>query len=110
MRLPNAERAFVDMAKLRDYCLSEVHPDGRHKARVFRAALGIGPEDAEKLAASIIEAAGNADATRREDDVHGMRFEFDFRMQKGPKSATIRTAWIVRAGENYPRLASCYVL
>jgi hypothetical protein len=39
MKLPNAERAFIDMAKLRDYSLSATHPEG--KARVFAAALGL---------------------------------------------------------------------
>jgi hypothetical protein len=31
MKLPNAERAFVDVRKLRDYCLSGEHPRGQHK-------------------------------------------------------------------------------
>jgi hypothetical protein len=41
MSLPNGERAIVEVAKLRDYCLSPTHPRGRHKARVFAASLGI---------------------------------------------------------------------
>ncbi len=49
MRLPNAERAVVDIAKLRDYCLNFEHPRGRHKARVFAAALGLTTADAEML-------------------------------------------------------------
>ena len=32
---------IVDLAKLRDYCLNEEHPRGRHKARVFRSRLGL---------------------------------------------------------------------
>ncbi len=36
MKLPNAENAVVEIAKLRDYCLSEDHLRGRHKARVLR--------------------------------------------------------------------------
>lgn len=35
MKLPNGEGAIVELAKLRDYCLSQSHPRGRHKARVF---------------------------------------------------------------------------
>ena len=38
MKLPNAARAIVDEAKVRDYLLSPEHPVGRFKARVFRAA------------------------------------------------------------------------
>lgn len=40
----------VDMAKLRDYCLSETHLRGRHKARVFRARLGLTVRDANSSA------------------------------------------------------------
>jgi len=39
MKLPEAERAVVDIAKLRDYCLSPFHPLGRHKARIFAGLL-----------------------------------------------------------------------
>jgi hypothetical protein len=45
MKLPNAERAFVDIAKLRDYSLDPVHPEGKHKARVFASALGLSRSD-----------------------------------------------------------------
>ena len=31
-RLPNAERAVVDVEKLRSYCLNLGHPRGQHKA------------------------------------------------------------------------------
>lgn len=41
MKLPNSEKAFVDIAKLRDYSLNPEHESGGHKARVFRAALGL---------------------------------------------------------------------
>ncbi len=44
MKLPNSDRAVVDIAKLRDYCLNPAHPRGRHKARVFAAALGLTAE------------------------------------------------------------------
>lgn len=37
MKLPNGDRAVVDIVKLTDYCLSTTHPRGRHKARVFAA-------------------------------------------------------------------------
>ena len=39
MLIPNADRATIDAAKLRDYLLSTTHPIGRFKARFF-AALG----------------------------------------------------------------------
>ena len=41
MKLANSGRAVVDVAKLKDYCLNPAHEDGKHKARVFAAVLGL---------------------------------------------------------------------
>lgn len=46
MKLPAGDRAVVDLAKLSEYALSPNHEEGKHKARVFAAALGIGSEHA----------------------------------------------------------------
>ncbi len=48
MIVPNAERAVVDIRKLRDYCLNPLHDDGKHKARLF-AAVDITANDAQTL-------------------------------------------------------------
>jgi hypothetical protein len=47
MKLPNGDRAIVDLEKLRAYCLNPQHPRGRHKARVF-ASFGIREADAKE--------------------------------------------------------------
>lgn len=62
MKLPNGGEAIVDSAKLRDYCLSPEHEEGKHKARVFAAALGIFRNDAAWLRERLIEAAGRENA------------------------------------------------
>ena len=49
MIIPNAERAVVDVRKLRDYCLNRTHDQGKHKARLFEYRLGMTPNDAEEL-------------------------------------------------------------
>jgi hypothetical protein len=41
VKLPGAEFATVDITKLREYCLNQSHPRGRHKARLFAAALNL---------------------------------------------------------------------
>lgn len=43
-------------------------------------------------------------------DGFGSRYVIDF-LASGPKGAAlVRSAWIVRAGEDFPRFTSCYVL
>jgi DNA polymerase III epsilon subunit-like protein len=56
MKIPNAENAFIDREKLRDYCLSREHPRGRHKARVFASALGLTADDTEQLHDALLDA------------------------------------------------------
>ncbi|MFI3118633.1 MAG: hypothetical protein QX203_01470 [Methylococcaceae bacterium] len=62
MKLPNGTRAVIDIEKLRDYCLSTQHPEGRHKARVFLSALEITSSDADKLREILLIAAVNNEA------------------------------------------------
>ncbi len=95
MKLPNSERAVVEIEKLRDYCLSPTHPHGRHKARVFAAVLGLAASDAELLRNELLKAARENDAQPAEQDEYGQRYGVDFIMQTARGRATVRSAWIV---------------
>ena len=110
MRMPNPGSAVVDIEKLRNYCLNPSHPRGRHKARVFLAVLGLTADHAEELRDSLLAAAGTDDAIPAEWDDYGQRYVVDFMMSGLTGQATVRSSWIVRRGENFPRLMSCYVL
>lgn len=110
MRLPNVERAEVDLRKLREYCLSRDHPVGKHKATVFQAALGLTAADAEVLQNWLLQAATLDEAVVGQADEFGQRFQIDFEITTKTGSAAVRSAWIVLAGEDFPRLTTCYVL
>jgi hypothetical protein len=113
MKLPNAERAVIDIRKLRDYSLSPTHPEGKHKARVFLEKLGLTANDAERLRELIVEAILKSEAKEQEPSSYGQRFVVDFQVQWEQQLVvtlvTVRTAWIVRDGEDFPRLTSCYI-
>jgi hypothetical protein len=68
MRVPGAENAYVDPAKVRNYLLSIEHPVGHRKAVAVDAML------------------------------------------QGPagRSAHVVSVWIVRHGEEFPRLVTAY--
>ena len=102
--------AFVDVAKLRDYALNPNHPEGRHKARVFSASLGIDQSNADWLAQAILERLPEADATPGLSDEYGMRYDLELMIRRGQRSAVVRTAWIIRSKEDFPRLTTCYVV
>lgn len=104
-------RAVADIEKLRDYCLSAQHPEGRHKARVFLSALGMSASDANSLQEILLVAAAvNNEVSVTGADKYGCRYSFDTVVKCGSRAARVRSAWIIKAGEEFPRLISCYVL
>ena len=109
MMLPNSERAILDIRKLREYTLNPGHLAGGNKARVFASCLGIGQQDAEVLRSVCLRAILSNVATEKVADSHGKRYQVDFVMQHQGKSVIVRTGWIIRTGEDVPRLTSCYV-
>lgn len=110
MSLPGAERAVVDVEKIRDYCLNPAHPRGRHKSRVFASALGLSQEDAEWLRDELLKAVLHGDAAKSGEDEYGHRYVLDFECERHDRSVVIRSGWIVRRGEDFPRFNTCYVL
>lgn len=109
MRLPNGDQAIVDIQKLSEYCLNRSSPRGRHKARVFAAALGLRSADAAVLRARLLEAARNGDAVEGEVDMFGKRYTIDFAMRTDAGEAVVRSAWIVLHGNDVPRMTTCFV-
>lgn len=59
MKIPNGDKAVVDVRKLKDYCLNPSHEIGKHKARVFKGALDLTIDDCEFLRSRLLEAAGS---------------------------------------------------
>jgi len=110
MKLPHGDRAEVDLRKLDAYCLSNTHPVGQHKAAVFLAVLGLTAVDAPALRSRLLQAAVDGEVVVERVDEFGDRFRLDFAMTTQAGEATIRSAWIIRAGEDFPRLTTCFVL
>lgn len=109
MKIPNADRAVVDIAKLRDYCLNPFHPVGKHKARVFQSALDLTSENSEELRSTLLNAIRVYDAELGQEDEYGQRYVLSFLMIRGERRAQIISAWLVRINEDFLRLVTCYV-
>jgi hypothetical protein len=110
MRLPNSDRAEVDLRKLSEYCLSPTHPVGKHKATVFRSTLGLTVSDAPELREWTLKAAVDGQADFERGDEFGDRYRLDFEIATPFGRAKVRSAWIIRTGEDFPRMTTCYVL
>ena len=109
-RLPQSYQAILDIRKVKDYCLNPLHPRGRHKARVFREALGLDRSDAAWLRDVLLEAVRSGEATEVGKDAWGTHWRLDAMLRRQGKSAVIRTIWIVRTGESVPKFVTCWVL
>lgn len=110
MKLHNGEHAAVEIRKLRDYCLNPDHHRGRHKARLFKGALGFTADDAPELQRLLLTAARDNEAVFLGADDYGQRYAIELNVSTIRGTASVRSLWIVRVGENFPRLTSCYVL
>jgi hypothetical protein len=110
MKLPNPELTIIDLKKLSDYCLNPEHPDGQHKARVFKAALGISLENVEELRLALLEAIRVNEAVIDKSNQYGQKYVIDFTMARAKQQATIHSVWIVKYTEDFARLVTCYIL
>lgn len=110
MKLPNAELAVVDIRKLRDYCLNPLHEEGKHKARLFMAALGMTIADAEALQSILLQAVYTTEVKVGRGDTYGQRYIMDFFLTWRGKQERIRSGWIIEYGSPVPRLTTCYLL
>lgn len=108
MKLPNGEKAIIDERKIREYLVSRSHPVGRFKAKFF-AGLGFGPGNWQVLAAAILQVAANGDVQFVEDNVHGRKYLVSGTLT-GPqgRSAAVVSVWIVKVGDDVPRLVTVY--
>lgn len=110
MRVPNAEHAFIDISKLRNYALNPAHRVGGHKARLFAMLLGMNADNTEELRQILFNVVQTEEAMLGELDEYGQRYVIDFILTWQSRQATVRSAWIIRVDENFPRLVTCYPL
>jgi hypothetical protein len=110
VKIPNAENAFVDIRKLRDYSLNPEHRVGKHKARLFSALLGMSMDDAEELRNILLQVVKTHDAALGSKDKHGQRYRIDFTLTWRGRDATVRSTWTIRSDEDFPRLVTCFPL
>ena len=70
VKLPGAEHAIVDEAKIREYLLSSSHPVGRFKSTFF-FSLGYSAADWDRLAADLFSHLRDNQALVTEANAYG---------------------------------------
>lgn len=108
----------IDVSKLEKYTLSPLHPDGQHKARVWRSVFGIESGDGELLARLIMEQLVHAkikESTPKPFDEDpsklARRFRLDIPRFRGPNGrvARVRTDWALHPDNERPHLGTALV-
>jgi len=103
-------RTILDLRKIEEYCLNPDHPRGRHKARVFREALGLARADAEWLSATFLAAIPDSQPVEMANDQFGQRWRLDIGVSRQGKRAVVRTVWMQRTDEDLLRFVTCWGL
>ncbi|MFZ1427888.1 MAG: DUF6883 domain-containing protein [Geminicoccaceae bacterium] len=107
--LRNADRAVIDPRKLTDYVLDPNSPQGRHKARVFKRALGYDRSNHLGLLASIRKGILTQEAWMIGTTAHGELWQVDLPIIGPGGAASVRTGWTPEEGSDVPRLTTAYV-
>lgn len=108
MKLPGAEHAIVNDAKIRDYLLSPEHPVGRFKA-VFFGTLGYTRDQWQRLQHDLLELGRSGTAKRRQKSPFGQKYEVRGILE-GPSGgrADVVTVWIRLDGQESPRFVTAF--
>jgi hypothetical protein len=100
MPLPHRDRAHIDRRKLTEYLLNRNHPDATGKSAFFRDRYG---SSWERLRDDLFEHVEGAVA-EVEETRHGTRYVIEAPLS----GALVRSVWMIRTGESFPRLVTAY--
>jgi hypothetical protein len=110
MRLPNAENAWVEVAKARDYLLAIDHREGGGKAGFF-VGFGFFQEQWENLADALLGHGAGNDVARVIETPYGTKFVIEGILETPDgRNPRVRSVWLIDIGTDKPRLVTAYPL
>jgi hypothetical protein len=110
MKLPNAEAAVVERAKIEGYLLNVAHRFGASKARFF-THFGFRREAWEQLAQALLEHGQKHELKRTRKTGFGPRYEVEGKLNcPNGRRPLVRSVWQMDDGEIAPRLITAYPL
>lgn len=108
MKLPDKEKAYIPLLKIKDYLLSETHPIGKSKAKFFRS-LGFNEMNADLLKQGLLTIARTEEIKEAVSSIHGVKYVIDGLLQTPAGEAVeVRTIWIIDNGHTSPRFVTTY--
>jgi hypothetical protein len=108
VRLPNGEKACVPQAKLSGYLLSETHPVGKSKARVFRS-LGFHDDNLDALTNELLSLAQKGEVVVAEPSLYGIKYVVEGMINTpSGRAVRMRSVWLIEKNDLAPRLITAY--
>ena len=110
MRLPDAENARVEPAKILDYLLSTNNEDGEGKAKFF-IRYGFSRERWQDFSYALRRHGQSHSVTRVVETSFGPKFVIEGVMETPDgRDPLVRTVWMINYGADAPRLITAYPL
>ncbi|PYI94732.1 MAG: hypothetical protein DME97_00160 [Verrucomicrobia bacterium] len=110
MKLPNAEAAVVERAKIEGYLLNVAHRFGASKARFF-THFGFRLEAWEQLAQALLAHGQKYELRKTRKTGFGPRYEVEGKLNcPNGRRPLVRSVWQMDEGEIAPRLSTAYPL
>ncbi|MEP7340897.1 MAG: DUF6883 domain-containing protein [Acidobacteriota bacterium] len=108
--LPNYEHAVILRSKLEGYVLNPDHDPGKHKARVFKSALGFDQSNWDILQQRILDELPFHIAELKAEGLFGKQYDVVLPI-KGPNQQIVDviTGWIIRPETDFPSLVTALV-
>lgn len=107
MKLPFADQAVVEEAKLTEYLLNPSHPQGHSKAHFF-GRLGFDRQRPDLLRQALLYLARTADV-EESTSAYGVKFVGVGTLQSPTgREARVATVWILKDGTPPPILVTAY--
>ena len=108
MKLPNAENAVIDRAKIFGYLLDAKHSDNGGKAEFFDQ-FGFRQAEWQVLASALLKLARTAEVSRQCNSPHGQKYVITGQIETPVGNPVfVQTIWIVDNGAKKARLVTAY--
>lgn len=109
--LTNFQMAEIPRQKLVNYLLDPLHKEGRHKARVFKAALDFDQSNWEQLAQAIRAELPYYPAVAGSEGTWGKKYQVILPVTgMNGYAVDVLTVWIVRLETHFPTFVTALVV
>lgn len=110
VKLPNADHARIEPAKILEYLLSTSNEDGEGKAKFF-FQYGFSREQWQDFANALRNHGQSHSVTRVVETIFGPKFVIEGAIETPDgQNPLIRTVWMINYGTDSPRLITAYPL